>query len=291
VANGKNDGKGDAKGDGKSDAKRPESLPGKLCVAPGAQVKLRDEDADRDHGWDEAAARAQTAKLREELSDLQYKLYADGRFALLVVLQAIDGGGKDSTTRHVISAFNPQGCAVTSFKAPSAEELRHDYLWRVHRHAPAKGEVAVFNRSHYEDVLVVRVDELVPREVWSARYEQINQFEKLLHAADTRVVKIFLHISRDEQKRRFQERLDEPAKQWKFDPADLKKRAQWKDYMAAFEDMLEKCSTEHAPWYIVPGDHKWLRDLAVAQILKEALTALPLRFPKPAYDPKSIRID
>jgi PPK2 family polyphosphate:nucleotide phosphotransferase len=276
---------------GKSEAKRLDSLPAKLRVAPGERVKLRDEDASRDHGWDEAAARAQTAQLREELGELQYKLYADGRHALLVVLQAIDGGGKDSTTRHVISAFNPQGCTVTAFKAPSAEELKHDYLWRVHRHVPAKGGIAVFNRSHYEDVLVVRVDNLVPPEVWSERYQQINEFEKLLNAADTHVVKIFLHISRDEQKRRFRERIDDPTKQWKFDPADLIKRSQWKAYTSAFEDMLEKCSTAHAPWYVVPGDHKWLRDLAVAQILKETLAALPLRFPQPSYDPKSIRID
>ena len=276
---------------GKSETKRLDSLPAKLRVAPGERVKLRDEDASRDHGWEETAARAQTAQLRQELGELQYKLYADGHHALLVVLQAIDGGGKDSTTRHVISAFNPQGCTVTAFKAPSAEELKHDYLWRVHRHVPAKGEIAVFNRSHYEDVLVVRVDDLVPREVWSERYQQINEFEKLLTAADTHVVKIFLHISRDEQKRRFRERIDDPTKQWKFDPADLIKRSQWKSYMSAFEDMLEKCSSAHAPWYVVPGDHKWLRDLAVAQILKEALTALPLSFPKPSYDPKNIRID
>jgi len=271
--------------------KRVDSLVGKLRVDPGQKVKLRDEDAGRRFGWEEEAARAATARLCEELEALQYKLYADGRFALLVVLQAIDGGGKDSTIRHVLSAFNPQGCTVTSFKAPTPEELRHDYLWRIHRRVPRQGEIAVFNRSHYEDVLVARVDGLVSREVWGARYTQINEFEKLLHGANTRVVKLFLHISRDEQKRRFQERLDEPSKQWKFDPADLKKRKQWADYQSAYQDMLERCSTSHAPWYVVPGDHKWLRDLAVAQILKAALSELPLRFPKLTYDPKSIHID
>jgi PPK2 family polyphosphate:nucleotide phosphotransferase len=271
--------------------KQVEALVGKLRVEPGGQVKLRDEDADRRFGWEEQAAGAATAKLREELEALQYKLYADGRFGLLVVLQAIDGGGKDSTIRHVLSAFNPQGCTVTSFKAPTPEELRHDYLWRVHRHAPPHGEVAVFNRSHYEDVLVVRVDELVSKEVWNARYAQINAFEQLLHATNTRIVKLFLHISRDEQKRRFRERLDQPSKQWKFDPADLKKRRQWPKYQSAYEDMLERCSTSHAPWYVIPSDHKWLRDLAVAQILREALSELPLRFPQLSYDPKSIRID
>jgi PPK2 family polyphosphate:nucleotide phosphotransferase len=271
--------------------KRVEALPGKLRVAAGEHVKLHDADADRRFGWDEEAARAATAKLCDELEALQYKLYADGRFGLLVVLQAIDGGGKDSTIRHVLSAFNPQGCTVTSFKAPTPEELRHDYLWRIHRHVPPHGEVAVFNRSHYEDVLVVRVDELVPHEVWNARYQQINEFEQLLHAGNTRVVKLFLHISRDEQKRRFQERLDESSKQWKFDPADLKKRAQWTQYQSAYEDMLDRCSTSHAPWHVIPADHKWLRDLAVAQILKDALDELPLRFPKLSYDPKSIRLD
>jgi PPK2 family polyphosphate:nucleotide phosphotransferase len=271
--------------------KKIETLVGKLRVEPDDKVKLRDEDASRRFGWEEDAALAATTKLRGELEALQYKLYADGRYALLVVLQAIDGGGKDSTIRHVLSAFNPQGCTVTSFKAPTPEELRHDYLWRVHQHVPPHGEVAVFNRSHYEDVLVVRVDELVPREVWTARYQQINEFEQLLHAANTRVVKLFLHISRDEQKRRFQERLDEPSKQWKFDPADLKKRKQWADYQSAYEAMLRRCSTSHAPWHVIPSDHKWLRDLAVAQILKDALSELPLRFRKLSYDPKSIRID
>lgn len=274
----------------KSDC-REESLVARLRVDVGAKVKLRDDDAGRRFGWEEEVARAATAKLRTELEALQYKLYADGRYALLVVLQAIDGGGKDSTIRHVFSAFNPQGCTVTSFKAPTPAELRHDYLWRVHQHVPPHGEIAVFNRSHYEDVLVARVAGLVPREVWNARYPQINEFESLLHAANTRVVKLFLHISRDEQKRRFQERLDTPSKQWKFDPADLEKRRQWPDYQSAYEDMLERCSTRSAPWYVIPADHKWLRDLAVAQILKDSLGDLPLRFPKPGYDPKSIRID
>lgn len=265
-------------------------LPAELRVHPGGKVSLRDDDANRTFGWEEVAARAATAKLLTELGELQYKLYADGRYALLVVLQAIDGGGKDSTTRHVISAFNPQGCTVTSFKAPSAEELRHDYLWRVHQHVPGHGEIAVFNRSHYEDVLVVRVDSLVAKEVWSARYEQINEFERLLTAANTSVVKIFLHISKDEQKRRFEERVQDPHKQWKFDPADLAKRAQWDDYQRAFEDMLDRCSTRESPWFVVPADRKWLRDLAVAQILKAALTTLPLRFPAPKFDPKKIRV-
>jgi PPK2 family polyphosphate:nucleotide phosphotransferase len=266
-------------------------VPELLRVKPGTRPRLHEPLADRDLGWDKDEARKQTARLCDELEALQYKMYADGRFALLVVLQAIDGGGKDGTIRHVISAFNPQGCSVTSFKAPSAEELRHDFLWRIHRHTPARGEVAVFNRSHYEDVLIVRVEKLVPPAVWQQRYEQINRFEALLDAANTRVVKIFLHISRDEQKQRFESRLAEPSKQWKFDPADLKKRRQWAVYQSAYEAMLSRCSTTYAPWFVVPANRKWLRDLAVAQILKASLESLPLRFPRPAFDSKSIVID
>jgi PPK2 family polyphosphate:nucleotide phosphotransferase len=271
-------------------AKAIHKLPELLRVKPGRRWQLHDRDADRDFGWTESEARTAIATMAIKLEELQYKMYADGRHALLVVLQAIDGGGKDSTIRHVFSAFNPQGCTVTAFKVPSAEELRHDFLWRIHRHAPAHGEVAVFNRSHYEDVLVVRVDGLAPKPVWQARYDQINRFESLLTAGNTKVIKIFLQISRDEQQRRFAERIREPRKQWKFDPADLRKRAQWPAYRRAFEDMLSRCSTQHAPWYVVPADKKWLRDLAVSQILLQALESLPLRYPPPTYNPKTIRI-
>jgi PPK2 family polyphosphate:nucleotide phosphotransferase len=266
-------------------------LPELLRVRPGARLRLRDADAARRFGWSEEQAGPELVRMKARLGELQYQLYADGRCGLLVVLQAIDGGGKDSTIRHVCSAFNPQGCTVTAFKAPSAEELRHDYLWRVHQHVPARGEVGIFNRSHYEDVLVVRVDSLAPKSVWQRRYEEINAFERQLVHADIRVVKIFLHISRDEQKQRFQQRLDDPRKHWKFDPADLKKRAQWPQYQRAFEEVFQRCSTADAPWYVVPANHKWLRDLAVARILLEALEALPLKWPKPGYDPEKIRIE
>jgi PPK2 family polyphosphate:nucleotide phosphotransferase len=265
-------------------------LPARLRVKPGKRMKLRDGDADRTFGWEEHAARAVTAELAIRLEELQYKLYADGRYGVLVVLQAIDGGGKDSTIRHVFSAFNPAGCSVTSFKAPSPLELRHDYLWRIHQHVPPRGEIAVFNRSHYEDVLVVRVDSLVPRKIWQARYEQINDFERLLSTNNTRVVKLFLQISKAEQKLRFEERIREPRKQWKFDPADLRKRAQWPAYRSAYEDMLSRCSTRAAPWYVVPADRKWLRDLAVAQIMLQTLQSLSLRFPAPKYNPRTIRV-
>jgi PPK2 family polyphosphate:nucleotide phosphotransferase len=265
-------------------------LPRKLSVHHGKRVRLRNADAGRDFGWDETSAQATTALLAKELGELQYRLYAEGRHGVLVVLQAIDGGGKDSTIRHVFSAFNPQGCTVRAFKAPSAEELRHDYLWRIHQHVPPRGEITVFNRSYYEDVLVVRIDELVPKNVWQARYQQINDFERMLVESGIEVVKIFLHISRAEQRRRFEERIRDPRKQWKFDPQDLVKRAQWSDYAKAYDDMLRLCSTTIAPWYVIPADHKWLRDLAVTQIMVERLRALAPQFPKPKFNPRRTRV-
>ena len=265
-------------------------LPRKLRVPGGARVELRDAAAAHNHGWTEPAARDTSARLARELGELQYKLYAEGRNGMLVVLQAIDGGGKDSTIRHVFSAFNPQGCTVRAFKTPSTEELRHDYLWRIHQHVPPRGEIAVFNRSHYEDVLIARVDELVPKPVWQARYRQINEFERMLVESGIQVVKLFLHISRAEQRRRFEERIHDPRKQWKFDPEDLVKRAQWPAYRKAFGDMLGHCSTKHAPWYVVPADHKWLRDLAVTQILIGTLRALAPRFPPPRFNPRRMHV-
>ena len=262
-------------------------LPDKLRVRGRGHVKLGEDTASRTHGWKEAEARAATGQLADELEELQYKLYADRRFGVLVVLQAIDGGGKDSTIRHVFSAFNPQGCSVHAFKAPSAEELSHDYLWRVHAHAPPRGEIGVFNRSHYEDVLIARVDNLVPRPVWQARYRHINEFERMLAESDIHVVKLFLHLSRAEQRRRFEARMRDPRKQWKFEAADLAKRKQWPAYRQAFGDMLGRCNTRHARWYVVPADHKWLRDLAVSQILYATLKALPLRFPAPRFNPRA----
>jgi PPK2 family polyphosphate:nucleotide phosphotransferase len=217
-------------------------------------------------------------------------MFAQRRYSLLVVLQAIDGGGKDSTIRRVIGAFNPQGCAVTAFKKPTDLELQHDFLWRVHQRVPERGTIAVFNRSHYEDVLVARVEELVPKDVWRARYDRINSFEEVLGESGTRVVKIFLQISRAEQKVRFEERLNAIDKQWKFDPDDLDKRRKWNLYRAAYRDALGLCSTAHAPWYVIPADRKWFRDFAVSQIVREELEALPLRWPKLPYDPAKIRV-
>ncbi|MEZ6067255.1 MAG: polyphosphate kinase 2 family protein [Planctomycetaceae bacterium] len=199
---------------------------------------------------------------------------------LLIVLQAMDAGGKDGTTRKVFTGVNPQGVRVTSFKAPTAAELAHDYLWRIHQAVPAKGMIGVFNRSHYEDVLVVRVDKLVPESVWRGRYEQINQFEELLCETGTRMIKFFLHITPDEQKERFQERLDDPEKHWKFSPDDLKKRKQWGEYQAAYNEALSRCSTEHAPWYVVPANQNWYRNLIVVRTIVETLREM-----NPCYPP------
>jgi len=259
-------------------------------VRPGSRVRLLDRNAGRVFGWNEDGAERALKLNRDKLEELQYKLYADGRFGLLIVLQAIDGGGKDGTIRKVMTAFNPQGCTVTSFKEPSKEELKHDFLWRIHKRVPPRGEIGVFNRSHYEDVLIARVSKLVPKDVWSRRYEQINEFEAMLRRNDIHIVKLFLHISRDEQKKRLEERVREPHKRWKFDPSDLEKRKQWNDYREAFEAMLARCSTQHAPWYMIPADRKWFRNLAVSEILVRELEKLKLRFPTPSYDPRKIRI-
>jgi PPK2 family polyphosphate:nucleotide phosphotransferase len=267
-----------------------DSLIRKLRVKPGKRVHLEDEDAGRTFGWKKSDAEESLVDCRKLLEELQFKMYADARHAMVIVLQATDGGGKDSTIRQVITAFNPQGCTVTSFKAPSSEELRHDYLWRVHKAVPPRGEIGVFNRSHYEDVLIVRVDNLVPKEKWQQRYEQINAFERMLTDNDVHVVKCFLQISKDEQRKRLQERLDDPAKQWKFNADDVEKRKKWDDYQRAYEVALTRCSTEWAPWYVVPSDHKWFRNLAISQILAAELQKLPLRFPELTMDISKIRV-
>lgn len=230
---------------------------------------------------DRDACEALFKTVRGELIDLQAKLYAEGKQKLLVIFQAMDAGGKDGTTRSVFEGANPQGVEVTSFKRPTEQELAHDFLWRVHKTVPASGMIGVFNRSHYEDVLVVRVHNIVPETVWQPRYEMINDFEKMLTASGTRIIKFFLHISKNEQKRRFQERLDDPAKRWKFDPADLEKRKVWNGYEKAFEDMLEKCSTRESPWYVVPADQNWYRDLVVASVILETLKEMNPQFPTP----------
>lgn len=258
-------------------------------VAPGARVKL----AKIDPGFTakhegKAAAAAQLEKSAARLRELQYRLYAENRRSLLVCLQAIDAGGKDGTIRHVFGAMNPQGTRVHAFKVPSAEEAAHDFLWRIHRQTPAKGEVVVFNRSHYEDVLVVRVHELVPEKVWSKRYGLINEFERGLVEAGTHILKFFLHISPKEQLRRFKKRLEDPSRHWKISQSDYAERELWPQYVRAFEDALSKTSTAHAPWYVIPADHKWFRNLAVSRIVAETLESLEMKLPKPIVDIEDI---
>ncbi len=246
-----------------------------------SKVNLADHDPEYTAKYSKKDARDETDKLQERMAVLQEMLYAQGKHALLIVLQAMDAGGKDGTIKKVFEPVNPLGILVTSFKAPTLEELSHDFLWRVHRRTPGKGYIGIFNRSHYEDVLIVRVNNLVPREVWEARYEQINQFERILHENGTHILKFFLHISKDEQKKRFQERLDNPEKQWKFSLGDLPVREKWDDYMKAYGDVLTKCNTEYAPWHTVPANNKWYRDLVVTKAIVEKMEAMGLAYPEP----------
>ena len=250
-------------------------------IAPGARVQLRDKDArvPEDLPKEELAARLR--KLTDRMDELQNILHAGGKHAVLVVLQGRDAGGKDGTIRRVFGPLDPQGLVVTAFKVPSAEERAHDYLWRAHRAVPARGEIGIFNRSHYEDVLVVRVDHLVPESVWRSRYDQINQFERFLGQNDVTILKFFLHISRAEQRERLLARLDDPAKYWKFDASDLDKRMQWDAYTEAYEEMLSRTSTAEAPWWVIPADRKPVRNVLVAEVVLDALERLDLRYPGP----------
>ncbi|HUG70514.1 MAG TPA: polyphosphate kinase 2 family protein [Pirellulaceae bacterium] len=240
---------------------------------------------------DRQAAEEEFLKLRDELAEVQRKLYAEGKHKLLIVLQAMDAGGKDGTIRHVFGGVNPQGVRVTSFKQPSEIEISHDYLWRIHQAVPATGMIAVFNRSHYEDVLVVRVENLVPKKSWGARFEQINQFERMLTETGTTILKFYLHISKGEQAQRLQARLDDPEKNWKFSTDDLEKRKRWDEYMVAYEDALNRCTTDWAPWYVIPADQKWYRNLAIARIVVNALRELKPQFPTTTIDPDMIRFE
>jgi PPK2 family polyphosphate:nucleotide phosphotransferase len=250
-----------------------------LRVAPGSRVDLASLDPSATFGRSKGKADAELASGLDRLRDLQERLWAEHRRRILVVLQGIDGAGKGGTIEHVVGAMNPAGVPVTSFKVPTELERAHDYLWRVHQRVPGDGEIAVFDRSHYEDVLVVRVHELVPRERWKRRYDQINAFERLLADEGTTILKFFLHIDRDEQLERFRARYEDPTKRWKFRVGDLDERARWDDYAAAFEDALSKCSTAWAPWYVIPANRKWFRNLAVAEILADTLDELAPSYP------------
>jgi len=259
-------------------------------IPPDTAVDLAAFDPGETGGLKEKEAEARVASLNGRLESLQELLYAEGKHKVLVVLQAMDTGGKDGVIRHVFDGVNPQGVRVASFGRPTEEELAHDYLWRVHRHTPGAGEMVIFNRSHYEDVLVVRVHGLVPEAVWSRRYHQINEWEHLLAEEGTTILKFYLHISPEEQAERLAARRDDPTKRWKFSRGDLDERGRWSDYMAAYEAVLSRTSTPWAPWHVVPADRKWYRNLVVAATLVEALEGLQMAYPQPAEDVSGVVI-
>jgi len=254
----------------------------RLRVEPGSPADLAGRDPADRLGLDgKSEGRAEVEELVEELRELQERLWAEATRSVLLVLQGLDTSGKDGAIRHVFAGLNPQGCRVAGFKVPTSTELAHDYLWRVHAACPARGEIGIFNRSHYEDLVVVRVKGLVPRSTWRRRFRHVREFERALHEEGTRIVKVFLHISKDEQRERLQARLDDPTKTWKFRRGDLDDRKLWDDLMAAYEEALTRTSTGWAPWHVVPANHKWVRDVAVATLLVESLRELEPRFPEP----------
>jgi len=230
-------------------------------------------------------------ELRGKLAQLQKVLYAQGKHKILIVIQAMDTGGKDGCVRKVFSRVDPQGIKVTSYKGPSEKELAHDFLWRIHQNVPARGEIAIFNRSHYEDIVAVRVKGLAPQEVWEKRYKHIIDFEQMLVDEGTTILKFFLNISKEEQRKRLQSRLDRPEKHWKFHPDDLADRARWEDFMEAYEDVLERTSTPSAPWFVIPADFKWYRNMCVSQIVTHALEGLNLEYPKVQWDPSKVVVE
>ncbi len=259
-------------------------------IEAGASISLDEINADfKPNGLDRDEGEEKFRELTTELRDLQHLMYAENRRSLLIVLQGRDAAGKDGTIRHVFGPMNPQGTQVTSFKVPSKEERAHDFLWRCHKAAPKTGTVGIFNRSHYEDVLVVRVHDLVPKKTWSKRYEHINAFERLLTDKGTVILKFYLHIDRDEQLERFKKRMDNPRKNWKISDADYTERPHWDAYTEAFEDALSKCSTDLAPWFVVPSNRKWARNLVIADIVADTMKSLEMRFPKPEVDMAEIR--
>jgi PPK2 family polyphosphate:nucleotide phosphotransferase len=262
-----------------------------IKVNPGQKIKLQDIDPN-DTG---KIKKDEASKLHKQnikrMADLQNILYAQGQHALLIVLQAMDAGGKDGAIRKIMSGVNPQGVHVTSFKKPTEEELTHDFLWRIHQAVPPRGMIGIFNRSHYEDVLIVRVHNLVSKEVWQTRYQYINNFEQVLANSGVIILKFYLHISKEEQKERLQARLNQPHKRWKFNPADLKERALWDDYMQAFEDAFANCSTHIAPWYIVPANKKWYRNLVISETIVKTLENLKLKYPDPIEELDNIVIE
>jgi PPK2 family polyphosphate:nucleotide phosphotransferase len=269
---------------------RPQ-LERRLRIDPGSKVRLGRLDPNETHGYVRDAAATKMAADLAALESLQERIWAEHNHRILVVLQGIDASGKDGAIKHLLSTINPQGTRVVGFGVPTAPELAHDYLWRIHAATPGTGEIVLFNRSHYESVLVERVHDLVTRPVWSRRYDQINEFERILTDEGTTIVKLFLHISEEEQLERLRARYEDPTKRWKFNVRDLEERQLWGAYQAAFEDALERCSTKAAPWYVIPSDHKWFRNLAAAEILRERLEALKPEYPVRADLPKDLVIE
>ena len=268
------------------------TLADRFRVEPGKRLVLAKRDpADASAFPDRGEAEVQSKADAKIINEWQDKLFAEGRRALLVILQGTDTAGKDGTIRHVFNDTGPLGVTVTSFRRPSEEELAHDFLWRVHLACPRRGSIGIFNRSHYEDVLVGRVRKLAPADEIERRYDQINAFERMLTENGTAILKFMLHISRKEQGERLQERLDQPNSRWKFNPGDLDDRKLWNDYQAAYEIMLNRCSTPWAPWHVIPADRKWARNAAVAAIARETLEAMNPEYPKPAWDPKDFKVD
>jgi PPK2 family polyphosphate:nucleotide phosphotransferase len=263
-----------------------------MLIKPGTKVNLKDYDPDDTGEFrSEEEAEGPLQDYLDELDRLQRLLYAENKRALLIVLQGMDTSGKDGTVRNVMRGLTPLGVAVKAFKAPNEEELAHDFLWRVHRAVPPRGYIGLFNRSHYEDVLVVRVHDLVPRKVWKGRYEQINQFEKMLVKNDVVILKFFLHISKDEQRQRLEARLTDPTRYWKFSLKDVEGRRYWSAYRKAYEAALSRCNTRWAPWYVVPANHKWYRNYAVARVVVETLRDLHMQYPEPTIDLSKVTID
>jgi len=253
---------------------------GHFRVEPGSRFRLAARDPGDTRGISKTRAATELPRHVGQLAALHDLLYAEHRRALLIVLQGMDASGKDGTIKHVMSGVNPQGCSVVSFKEPTRIELDHDFLWRIHAAVPAKGDIGIFNRSHYEDVLVARVHNMVPKPVWSARYRQINEFEQMLSENGVHILKFFLHISSEEQRRRFDARVSDPRKNWKSSPADFREREHWDDYQAAYQDAIAGCSTKWAPWHVIPADHRWYRNHAVAEVIVRTLESFKMKYPR-----------
>jgi PPK2 family polyphosphate:nucleotide phosphotransferase len=264
----------------------------KLMVIEGKKINLQRLSPDYNFSIDEEKAeQVLKQNLKKRMSELQYRLYAERKKGLLIVFQGIDTSGKDSTIRHVISAFNPQSCTVKAFKEPTTEDLSHDFLWRIHKSAPSRGEIVVFNRSHYEDIIQPRIRKTIHKSIWSQRYEHINAFERYLSDNSIKIIKFFLHISKEEQRKRLEERMNDPSKQWKVSERDITDRKFWDSYTVAYQDIINSCSNLWAPWYIIPANKKWFRNLVVALIIIDTLERMKPKFPKPTINLSKMTID